>query len=169
VSARLVFDAAAAVAIVFAAVMAVHRHPVKSVLALVVSFFALAAAYVLLAAPFIAAIQVIVYAGAILVLFLFVLMLLNLPQETRTADTRPVQRLLAGVGLVVFAFLLLALLRAHGTSIPAAAAPDTAGGEIAPLARLLFSDYLLPFEALSVLLLAALVGAFLLARPETGA
>jgi NADH-quinone oxidoreductase subunit J len=167
VGARLVFDAAAAVAVIFAGVMVVHRHPVKSVLALVVSFFALAVAYVLLAAPFIAVIQVIVYAGAILVLFLFVLMLLNLPQEARSADRRPVQRLLAGLGLLVFAVLLLGLLRSHGTAVPTAAAPDTAGGEIAPLARLLFSEYLLPFEALSVLLLAALVGAFLLARRET--
>jgi NADH-quinone oxidoreductase subunit J len=166
---RLVFDAAAAVAILFAVVMVVHRQPVKSVLALVVSFFALAVGYVLLAAPFIAVIQVIVYAGAILVLFLFVLMLLNLPQESRAREDRPIQRLLSGVGLVVFAFLLLALLRSHGTRIPAAAAPNLAAGEVAPLARLLFSEYLLPFEALSVLLLAALVGAFLLARRETRA
>ena len=168
-SARVVFDVAAAIAVLFAAVMVVHRHPVKSVLALVVSFFSLAVAYVLLAAPFIAAIQVIVYAGAILVLFLFVLMLLNLPKEARSPDRRPVQRLLSGIGLIVFAFLLLGLLRTHGAAIPSAAAPNTLGGEVAPLARLLFSDYLLPFEALSVLLLAALVGAFLLARRETGA
>jgi NADH-quinone oxidoreductase subunit J len=166
VSSRLIFDAAAAVAILFAGMMVVHRHPVQSVLAIVVSFFALAVGYVLLGAPFIAAIQVIVYAGAILVLFLFVLMLHNLPEEARTRDGRPIQRLLAGVGLVLFAFLFLGLLRAHGTKIPAAAAPDLAGGEVAPLARLLFSEYLLPFEALSVLLLAALVGAFLLARRE---
>ncbi len=165
-STRLVFDVAAALAVIFAGVMAVHRHPVKSVLALVVSFFALAVAYVLLAAPFIAAIQVIVYAGAILVLFLFVLMLLNIPQETRSREDRPIQRILGGVALVVFAFLLLALLRSHGSNIPAAAAPNLASGEVAPLARLLFSDYLLPFEALSVLLLAALVGAFVLARRE---
>ena len=164
---RVVFDVAAAIAVLFAGVMVVHRQPVKSVLALVVSFFALAVGYVLLAAPFIGVIQVIVYAGAILVLFLFVLMLLNLPQEERSRERRPIQRLLSGAGLVVFAILFLGLLRAHGTRIPAAAAPDVAGGEIAPLARLLFSEYLLPFEALSVLLLAALVGAFLLARRET--
>src|SRR5689334_22135041 len=111
-SARLVFDAAAAVAVLFAGVMVVHRHPVKSVLALVVSFFALAVAYVTLGAPFIAVIQVIVYAGAILVLFLFVLMLLNLPQEERSRDNRPIQRLLGGTGLVFFAMLLLGILGA---------------------------------------------------------
>jgi NADH-quinone oxidoreductase subunit J len=161
---RLVFDGAAALTILFAAVMVVHRHPVKSVLALVVSFFGLAVCYVMLSAPFIAAIQVIVYAGAILVLFLFVLMLLNVGEETREREPWPFQRVLSGVGLVVFAGILLGLLRAHGSAIATPRAALT--GEIAPLARLLFSRYLLPFEALSVLLLAALVGAFVLAQRE---
>ena len=162
---RLVFDAAAALTILFAGVMVVHRHPVKSVLALVVSFFGLAVCYVMLSAPFIAAIQVIVYAGAILVLFLFVLMLLNVGPETPVRDPRRIQRALAGVAIVVFAGLLLGLLRAHGAAIPAPQGVLT--GEVAPIARLLFSEYLLPFEALSVLLLAALVGAFVLAQRET--
>jgi NADH-quinone oxidoreductase subunit J len=161
---RLVFDAAAVVTILFASVMVVHRHPVKSVLALVVSFFGLAVCYVMLSAPFIAAIQVIVYAGAILVLFLFVLMLLNVGEETREREPRPIQRVLSGVALVVFAGMLLGLLRAHGSAIATPRAALT--GEIAPLARLLFSSYLLPFETLSVLLLAALVGAFVLAQRE---
>jgi NADH-quinone oxidoreductase subunit J len=161
---RLVFDAAAVLTILFAAVMVVHRHPVKSVLALVVSFFGLAVCYVMLSAPFIAVIQVIVYAGAILVLFLFVLMLLNVGEETREREPRPIQRVLSGVALVVFAGMLLGLLRAHGSAIATPRAALT--GEIVPLARLLFSRYLLPFEALSVLLLAALVGAFVLAQRE---
>ena len=162
---RLVFDSAAVLTILFAAVMTVHRHPVKSVLALVVSFFGLAVCFVMLAAPFIAAIQVIVYAGAILVLFLFVLMLLNVPEETRERDPHRIQRALAGVGLVLFAGMLLGLLRAHGAT--GLTAPAALTGDVAPLARLLFSSYLLPFEALSVLLLAALVGAFVLARRES--
>lgn len=165
-TARLVFDVAAGMAILFAAVMVVHRHPVKSVLALVVSFFALAVAYVMLSAPLIAALQVIVYAGAILVLFLFVLMLLNVPQEVRQKAGRPVHHTLSAIAIVVFAAALLGALRAHG----ATSAPPSAGGpitgEIAPVARLLFSEHLLSFEALSVLLLAALVGAFALARRE---
>ena len=165
---RLLFDAAAGLAILFAGIMVVHRHPVKSVLALVVSFFGLAVCYVMLAAPFIAAIQVIVYAGAILVLFLFVLMLLNVGREMRGRDRRPIQKVLASGGIVVFAALLLSLLRGHGADVPASVAAE-APGEIAPLARLLFSDYLLAFEALSVLLLAALTGAYVLARREDGA
>jgi NADH-quinone oxidoreductase subunit J len=163
---RLVFDAAAVVALLFAAVMVLHRHPAKSVLALVVSFFALSACYVLLSAPFIAAIQVIVYAGAILVLFLFVIMLLNVQQETHRGDPHPIQRVLSGAAILVFGAMLFGLLRSHGTSLPPESSPAPAAEDIAPIARLLFSDYLLPFEALSVLLLAALVGAFVLARRE---
>lgn len=164
-TARLVFDVAAGIAILFAAVMVVHRHPVKSVLALVVSFFALSIAYVLLSAPLIAALQVIVYAGAILVLFLFVLMLLNVPQEVRQKAGRPIHHTLSAIAIVLFAAILLGALRAHGaTNAPPAAEPVSS--EVAPVARILFSEHLLSFEALSVLLLAALVGAFALARRE---
>jgi len=162
--ARVVFDSAAVLTVLFAAVMVLHRHPVKSVLALVVSFFGLAVCYVMLSAPFIAAIQVIVYAGAILVLFLFVLMLLNVPAETKEPDPRPIQRALSGVALVLFAGALLGLLNAHGSLRGPAGAPLSF--DVAPLARLLFSRYLLSFEALSVLLLAALVGAYVLAQRE---
>ena len=166
-TARFFFDAAAALAVLFAAVMVIHRHPVKSVLALVVSFFSLAVCFVMLSAPFIAAIQVIVYAGAILVLFLFVLMLLNIREETQRRDERRIQRFLSGAALLLFAPLLLGLLRSHGAVIRAGSLADRAAvGEIRPLARLLFSEYLLPFEALSILLLAALVGAFVLAQKE---
>ena len=160
---RLVFDAAAAFTVLFAAVMVVHRHPVKSVLAVVVSFFGLAVCYVLLSAPFIAAIQVIVYAGAILVLFLFVLMLLNIPEEAREPDPRPIQRFLSGAAILVFAAALLGLIRSHG----APQAPGL-GAAVRPTSRRLpgccSPSGLLPFEALSVLLLAALVGAYVLAQ-----
>ncbi len=163
---RLVFDTAAVIALLFAAVMVLHRHPVKSVLSLVVSFFALAVCFVMLSAPFIAAIQVIVYAGAILVLFLFVLMLLNVQEEEQRRDQRPIQRFLSGASLLLFGAMLFGLLRSHGEPAIPGAMPTPAVAEVVPLARLLFSDYLLPFEALSVLLLAALVGAFFLARRE---
>lgn len=162
---RIVFDVAAIVAVLFAGLMVVHRHPVKSVLAVVVAFFFLAVTYVVLSAPLIAALQVIVYAGAILVLFLFVLMLLNVAPESGSVGRRPIQAFLSGAALIVFAAALLSLFRQNGAEIRGAG--EGAGlAEIAPLARLLFSDYLLPFEALSVLLLAALVGAFVLARRE---
>jgi NADH-quinone oxidoreductase subunit J len=164
---RLVFDAAMALAILFSGLMVVNRNPVRSVLALVVAFFALAIGYVLLFSPFIAVIQVIVYAGAILVLFLFVLMLLNLATQGQERSGRPIQTVLGGAAIVVFTVLLLGTLRGSGTKIPPAAAEDPAAfGDAAALARALFSGYLLHFEAVSVLLLAALVGSFVLARRE---
>ena len=164
---RLLFDAAAAIAILFAALMVVNRNPVKSVLALVVSFFFLAVAYVMLFAPLIAAVQVIVYAGAILVLFLFVLMLLNIGRETMAEEARPIQRVLGGAGVLVFTVGLLALLKGSGVPRPSAApSPDATSGAIAPVATRIYSEFLLSFEALSVLLLAGLVGAFVLVSRE---
>jgi len=162
---RVAFDVAAALAVLFAGWMVVHRHPVKSVLAVVVSFFFLAVCYVTLAATFIAVLQVIVYAGAILVLFLFVLMLLNVEPERGSSGRHPIQAFLSGASLLVFAALLLGVFRTSGADVRGTGAIPSIG-EIAPLARLLFTDYLLPFEALSVLLLAAFVGAFVLARRE---
>jgi len=106
--------------------------------------------------------------NALLVLFLFVLMLLNVGREARSVNRRPIQQVLASAAIVVFAALLLSLLRGHGADVPASAAAE-APGEIAALARLLVSEYLLAFEALSVLLLAALAGAYVLARREDGA
>src|SRR5690242_12755640 len=96
----------AAIAVIFALVVVLHRNPVVGALALVASFFALAVMYVLLEAPFLAALQVIVYAGAIMVLFLFVIMLLNL-QHVAEPATRPIQQFLGyttgaafGIGLI---------------------------------------------------------------------
>jgi NADH-quinone oxidoreductase subunit J len=170
VTSRILFDLFAAVAVLFSALMVVGRHPVRSVLSLVVAFFGLAACYVMLGAPFIGALQVIVYAGAILVLFLFVLMLLNIGRPPVERGGRPVQALLGSLGTVAFAAMLLGVLRSSGAALPAAAPvpPDPSSlGEPAALARVLFGDYLLHFEAISVLLLAALVGAFVLARRES--
>jgi NADH-quinone oxidoreductase subunit J len=162
---RLLFDAAATAAILFAALMVLGRNPIRSVLSLVVAFFSLSVCYVTLYAPLIAAIQVIVYAGAILVLFLFVLMLLNVPEEVESRESRPIQQFLGGAAILVFtAGLIGALSR---SPVPSAPSRDLGGlAEIASLARQLYSDYLLSFEALSVLLLAALVGAFVLVQRE---
>lgn len=164
---RLIFDAAGALAVAFAAGMVMQKHPVKSVLCLVVSFFGLAACYVLLSAPFLAAIQVIVYAGAILVLFLFVLMLLNVPQESRERDPRRIQQWIGWAAILAFGFVFLATLLSAGADVPARAPFDrAAASDIRALAGRVFSEYLLAFEAVSVLLLSALVGAFVLAQRE---
>ena len=164
---RLIFDAAGALAVAFALVMVTQRHPVKSVLGLVVSFFGLATCYVMLSAPFLAAIQVIVYAGAILVLFLFVLMLLNVPQESRERDPRRIQQWVGSAAILVFGVAFVSVLASAGSDVPARVPFDrAAAADIPALSRRLFSDYLLAFEAVSVLLLAALVGAFALAQKE---
>lgn len=163
--ARLLFDVAGAVAVVFAGIMVIHRNPIKSLLAIVVSFFAIAVGFVMLAAPLLAAIQVIVYAGAILVLFLFVTMLLNLDTEEASADRRPFQKALALLGIVVFAAILLSAVRRSGETAGVSGQPP-ATGQVEPLARALFSQAALPFEAISVLLLASLTGAYLLMRRE---
>ncbi len=162
-AARFAFDVAGAIAILFAAVMVVHRNPIKSLLAIVVSFFAIAAGFVLLSAPFLAVIQVIVYAGAILVLFLFVTMLLNLDTEEEARDSRFFQRLFSLAGIVAFAAFLLGAVRRAGSAFRPSGLPP-ATGEIAPLARALYSRAALPFEAVSILLLASLTGAYLLMR-----
>ncbi len=150
----VVFTIASVLAIGFALAMVVQKTPVRSVLSLVVTFFGLAIFSIQLAAPFIAVLQVFVYAGAILVLFLFVIMLLNLSQEATEEDSRPVQRWLGLVAALALGGLLSgAALRAP---LPQGAAPA--------IGRLLFSDYLLAFEALSFLLLVAAVGALLLSK-----
>ena len=156
----------AAIAVVFALVVVLHRNPVVGALSLVASFFALAVMYVLLEAPFLAALQVIVYAGAIMVLFLFTIMLLNL-QHMQEPATRPIQQFLGytsvaafGVGLIYFlvkyAVVTTPLLRFSG---------DARSVGIA-----MFERYIFPFEAVSILLLAAIVGALVMtgraAKPE---
>jgi NADH-quinone oxidoreductase subunit J len=161
----VVFAIASGLAIVSALAMVVVKTPVRSVIALVLTFFALAVLSILLAAPFIAAIQVIVYAGAILVLFLFVIMLLNLTQEAEEKDQRPIQKLLGLVTVVALGGLLLGVtLRAGAPPVPPAGGLIPANDEIPILGRLLFSDYLLAFEALSVLLLLSAVGALVLSK-----
>jgi NADH-quinone oxidoreductase subunit J len=162
-AARLIFDLAGAAALLFAVIMVAHPNPVKSLLALVVSFFSLAVTFALLSAPFLAAIQVIVYAGAILVLFLFVIMLLNLDREQKSEDRRPIQQILSIAGILVFAVVLFLAIGVSGNQTGASGEPASAG-DVAALAKTLFSRAALPFEAVGILLLAALTGASLLTR-----
>jgi NADH-quinone oxidoreductase subunit J len=162
----VVFGFASFFALTFALLMVVQKTPVRSVLSLLVTFFGLSVLAILLAAPFIAALQIFVYAGAILVLFLFVIMLLNLKEEAADQDDRPVQRTLGLlVALALGGLLAGATLRAPA---PPRGMPSTgvipSPDEIPALGRLLFSDYLLAFEALSLLLLVAAVGALLLSK-----
>jgi len=146
-----------------------RRSPVNSALWLVVTMFALAAMFVQLDAQFIAALQVLVYAGAIMVLFLFVIMLLNLGRPGPTDIKGP-----AGLAIgTVLAALLLVQLRVLANARPPDAIQLPAGtiaelqahqGMVAAVANPLFEAYLVPFEIASLLLLAAIVGAVVLAK-----
>jgi len=154
----LIFFFFAAVAVIFGLVVILHRNPVVGALSLVLTFFSLAVMYVLLDAPFMAALQVIVYAGAIMVLFLFVIMLLNL-QKAPEPRTRPIQHFLAWAGGSGFGITLVYYLIKAGVVRNAPEMYDASEREIG---RALFEAYLFPFEMTSILLLAAIVGALIL-------
>jgi NADH-quinone oxidoreductase subunit J len=142
----------------------VQRHPIDSALSLVVVMASLAAEYLLLGAEFVAAIQVIVYAGAIMVLFIFTIMLLNAGAEERTKGSRVA--IVLGIPGVVIGAVLVAwtlLHRVNAQTVSIGALP----GYPRDIARLLFHDFLLPFEVTSILILIAILGAVVLAsRPE---
>ena len=163
----LVFASAAIVALVSAVVVIAHRNPVYSVMSLVVTLLALAVLFVQLAGHFLAVLLILVYAGAILVLFLFVIMLLNVGSEAPGLPRSRMQRWGAITSAVIFAGMLVSLQWGAPAGRQALTEEDVA---LVPLARALFSDYLLPFEMTGLLLLAAVVAATVLARkaePET--
>ena len=138
------------------------RNPVTSAMFLVLTIISLAGLFVLLHAFFLAAVQVLVYAGAVMVLFLFVIMLLDLKAEER----RKIKTLGVVVGLIstgaILAIFLSSLLKAP---LGATQSPVVEGGTVA-LAKLLFTQYLLPFEIVSLLLLVAIVGVVLLSKKD---
>ncbi|GAA4783962.1 NADH-quinone oxidoreductase subunit J [Olivibacter ginsenosidimutans] len=143
------------------------RNPVHSVLYLVITFFTFTVHYVLLNAQFLAVVNFIVYMGAIMVLFLFVLMLLNLNKETEPMKSTLVKVMgaIAGMCLLV---TVAGSIRVLEVSNPVVLKhPDI--GLVGNLGKVLFSEFLLPFELSSILLLTAMVGAVLLAKKETKA
>jgi NADH-quinone oxidoreductase subunit J len=162
------FGAFASVAIAASLLVIAQRNPIYSVLLLIASFGALSGLYVLLDAPFVAVIQIIVYAGAIMVLFLFVVMLLNAPHEASEHDIEagvsPGRPLLFGA-LLALAFgaeVIWALTSGRETGAFGAASVSS----VAAIGRRLFTAYAFPFEVTSILILVAMVGAVVLARRE---
>ena len=152
--------------LVFAVLVISVRNTVHSVLFLVLDFLLVAALYVLLNAEFLAVIQILVYAGGIVVLYLFVVMLVNLkrPPEQHQ-DTRRLGRLgLVLAGLVLAQFVAISTYSASGTSsVPV---DDGVVGNVERVGMLLYTHYLIPFEVTSILLLVAMVGAIVLAKRE---
>jgi NADH-quinone oxidoreductase subunit J len=161
----IVFFALAAMCLVGALKLIIQRHPIHSALSLIVVMVALAGLYLLMGAEFVAAVQLIVYGGAIMVLFVFVIMLLNAGVEEHTNVSK-----LAGIAGVPLAialtgFLAAAVARSQDTVLAA-----TQTGATAPtkaLANLLFQDFVYPFELTSFLILVAILGAIVLAQRET--
>lgn len=160
-----------ALAVVSALVVVIHRDPVKSTLSLVVALFATAVLFLLLGAPFIGVLQVLVYTGAIVVLFLFVVMLLNLQREARSEAGGRLQRLFAILAAAAFA-AMAGITVWRWTSGAAVGALDEGFVSLNALAAELFDRFLLPFEIIGLLLLVAVVAAYVLAKrpdPRSGA
>ncbi|MEO6282696.1 MAG: NADH-quinone oxidoreductase subunit J [Dyadobacter sp.] len=153
--------------ILSAVMVVVSRNPIHSVLYLILTFFTLSGHYILLNAQFLAAVNIIVYAGAIMVLFLFVIMFLNMKQDHEESKTNLTKVAATIVGGTVFVILF----GAYRKSIIPSYNPDQFDsqiGMIENLGHLLFRDYLLPFELVSILLLVAMVGAVMLGKREIG-
>lgn len=152
-----------AVLSVFSALMVVlSRNPVHSVLYLIFCFFTIGGHYLLLNAQFLFAVHIIVYAGAIMVLFLFTIMFINMNRESEPHKST----LLKAAATLVAGCLTLAMTAGvtDGSSALPAPAPDTEIGTVSNLGKSLYGDFVLPFEMTSILLLAAMVGAVMLAR-----
>lgn len=144
--------------------MILSRNPVHSVLYLIVTFFAIAGHYFLLNAEFLGAVHIIVYAGAIMVLFLYVIMMLNLNKE-QIEKTKNWIKFVAVLGSGILMLVLVGLI-SRSTLVPANTGTMTSG-TVQNLGKILYSDFLLPFELASVLFLAAMVGAVYLSKKET--
>lgn len=184
----ILFYVFAGVGVLAALMMILHRNPVFSAILLIVTLFALAGFYVMLNAPFVASVHLIIYAGAIMVLFLFVIMLLNLQKDAPREGGKFLRRFAGTVLIIAFLAELGAMLAVgfwgKQTWLPSHPAGTTAGvagqtaapagptvgigegiiGSTRAIGTELFTTYLLPFEIASVILLVAMVGAVILAK-----
>lgn len=163
----LVFLIFAFLALASALVVVAHKNPVYSTMALVVTLFSVAVLFVLLGAPFIGVLQVLVYTGAIVVLFLFVIMLLNIGREDSQIAGHKPQLIVSILGAILFAGLLILALLTMQVGSQQALSPELVS--LKGLASVLFNDFLLPFEIIGLLLLVAVIGATVAARrPQPG-
>ena len=159
----VLFDLFAGLAIACAVSMVYHRNPLYSAISLVGVFISLSCIYVTLAAPFIAAVQVLIYAGAIMVLVIFVIMLLNLDEERPLNRLRYLYALGGGLGVVLLVqtfFVFYAVMKAPKQAVNEA---ETVGKTLS-LGSAMYTEYLLPVEIVGVLLLMAIIGGVILSR-----
>ena len=161
---QILFLFVALVAITGTVYFVFARNPLYAILSLIVVMFSIAGLYILLNAQFLGIVQIIVYAGAIMVLFLYILMMLNLSKE----DESKKQNLMKFAGVFSAGLLLISILGAfRGFKVQAAAANvDSSVGLTKNLGRLLFNEYVLPFELASILIFAGIVGAVLIGKKD---
>jgi NADH-quinone oxidoreductase subunit J len=160
------FYVVGAAAIASALVMVLHRNPVISAISLIGNFFCLALLYLMLQAQLLAVLQVVVYTGAIMVLVIFVIMLLNLGDEKRLTEKYDLKKI-AGVAIAVgFSMEMIYIIGLGDSSAPGPAISSGQVGSVDSMGDALFGRFLLPFEVTSLLLLAAIIGAVVLARRE---
>lgn len=163
----IIFFLVAISAIASAVMMVIQRNPVNSVLFMIVNFFCLAVVYLLLHAQFIAIIQILVYAGAIMVLFLFVIMLLNLGDESLLKEKMNFRKTVAYLlsGVILLELIIGVILPPN--LFPLKQSTESVNiGSVESIGASLFQNYLLPFEAVSILLLATIVGVVVLAKKK---
>src|SRR5215217_7258573 len=160
---QILFYALSIIALISAIAVIASKNPVYSVLSLIVTFFAISGHYILLNAQFLAIVNIIVYAGAIMVLFLFVIMLMNLSRDTEPQKNKWLKL----AGAVAGGSLLLVLVAALRHTEAGTAQLGTGDiGLIQNLGRVLFTEYVVPFEIASILFLSAMVGAVVIGKRE---
>lgn len=162
-TASLPFYILSFITILCALYVVTSKNPIHSVIALILTFFSISAHYVLMNAQFLAIVNLIVYAGAIMVLFLFVLMLLNLNKETEPVKTKG-WSIAAGISAGLLLLVFAAALQSTSNQVYHNTVDDL--GLVKNLGKVLFGEYLVPFELSGILFLAAMVGAVLLGKRE---
>jgi NADH-quinone oxidoreductase subunit J len=164
-AALVIFFVLAGLAVLGAVALIVQSHPIHSALSLILVMLSLAGLYLLMGAEFVAAVQIIVYGGAVMVLFIFVIMLLNAGEEERTNFSKLATFAGVPLALALAGIIAVAIARSSGNI----SAPATTSGAITStktLSMMLFSDFVYPFELTSFLILIAIVGAIVLAQRE---
>ncbi len=162
---QYIFLTLAVITVITALLMVFTKSPVHSVLYLILTFFAIAGQYVLLNAQFLAVVHIIVYAGAIMVLFLFVLMMLNLNEDTEPQKST-IWKISAGIASGLLLVTMVGALKGS-VSINAPEVANHTVGLVENLGKVLFTDFVVPFEIAGILFLAAMVGAVLVGKRDT--
>ncbi len=164
---KLIFLYFAAVILISAVLMITRRNPVHSVMFMLLLFFHIAGVFVLLNAEFLAAVQLIVYAGAILILYLFVVMLLNVDRESTTARANRFWPWMVAFGVLIAGEVIMLISRGNFPAEAGQSMRLATGNGVMQLGELLYQKYLVPFEVASIILLVGLVGAVMLAKKRT--